>query len=188
MLATKKLRMVKLKRLSRRELNRRLDNQKSRRRKQSEKLLTVPDDELAQVRIQQHTATIGELKQVREMLPHPVHRFLVVSSSRQGRMLYGFCRDSGCRLRVFKSSTVTVPGLSIKDWFPASQGGCTHPFVSLKRAKNFDISAVCVTCRQTSVVQNVFVESRHLLWPKVDWPNLSMLGDSMLPKGDPRLL
>jgi hypothetical protein len=186
--ATKKLRMVRLKKLSRRELNRRLDDQKSKRRKQSEKLLSVPDDELARVRIQQQTATIGELKQVREMLPHPVHRFLVVSSSRNGPMLYGFCRDSSCRHRVFKSSTVTVPGSSIKDWFLASQGGCAHPHVSLKRANHFDISVVCATCGQKSVVRNVFVESRHVLWPKVNWPKLGMLGDSMLPKGDPRLL
>ena len=186
--AAKRLRLVRLKNLSRRELNRKLDHRKSARRKESLKLLGSPDDKSAKLEIQHQTARIAELKQVREMLPHSFHKFLVISSSWHSPMLYGFCRDNSCSHRVFKSSKVTLRGSSIRDWFPAKEGCCAHPFVSLKRANRLNISAECTTCRQASVVRNVSVESSKILWPKVDWPNLGMLGDSMLPKGDPRLL
>lgn len=186
--AAKKLRLIRLRKLNRRELNNRLNRHKAARRRQSLELLIYPRDALAKTRERQLTARISELKQAKESLPHAQHRFLVISSSRHGPMLYAFCRDSTCRHRVFKSSTVTVLGSSIKDWFLADIGSCSHPVVSLKRAKHFNISAVCLNCRQSSLVRNVFVESRNVLRPRVDWRRLGMLGDSMLPKGDPRLV
>lgn len=182
------MRLLRLKKLNRRELNRQLDDHKTARRRQSLMLLSNPGDALAEVEERQLTNRIRELKQVKEGLPHPQHKFLVVSSSRHGPMLYAFCRGSSCRHRVFKSYKVTVRGSSIKDWFLAGQDGCAHPSVSLKRAKHFDISATCLNCGQSYLVRNMFVKSSEVLWPKIDWTTLGRLGDSMLPKGDPRLI
>lgn len=84
--------------------------------------------------------------------------------------------------------TVTIPGETAKEWFQANRGGCLHPVVSLKRGKHLNISAACLTCKGSTVVRNVFVKASDLIRPKIDWSKLGMLGDSMLPKGDPRLL
>ena len=184
----KKLRLLRLKKLNRQELNRRLDSQKSYRRKESLALSNNPHDSMAKIGEQELTRRIGELKQMKGMLPHPQHKFLVVSSSRHGPMLYAFCRDKTCRHRVFKALTITTAGSPIEDSLWGDQGMCPHSVVSLRRGKHFNISAVCLTCGQSAVVRNVFVKSRDVVLPKISWSSLGMLGDSMLPRGDPRLL
>jgi hypothetical protein len=137
-MTAKKLRLVRLKKLHRQELVRRLEKQKSFRRKQSLRLLRNPGDPTAKITERQLTGIIGELKQVREMLPHPEHKFLVISSSRRGPMLYAFCRNKSCRHRVFKSLSITVPGSSIEDKFWGDKRECAHPKVSLRRGKHFN--------------------------------------------------
>jgi hypothetical protein len=102
-------------------------------------------------------------------------------------MLYVFCRDNSCRYRILKTPEMTVSGVSLKDDFARIGGECNHPKVVLKRSQHFNISATCQACNQTVMTRNVYVESKDVLSPKVDW-SMRSTGDSMLPKGDPRLL
>lgn len=183
----RKLRLVRLKKLNRKDLNELVESRKNFRLRESLKLLNNPDNSDAKIEVRRLTGIIGDLKQAREKLPHPKHKFLVVSASRRGPMLYAFCREKGCRHRVFKSLSITVPGSAIGNGL-GDRGECTHPTVSLRRGKHFDVSAVCLTCGQSTTLRDVFVRSTIVLQPKIDWPNLGRLGDSMLPKGDPRLL
>ena len=70
-MTAKKLRLIRLKKLHRQELNKRLAKQKGFRRKQSLWLLRNPGDPTAKITERQLTGIIGELKQARGMLPHP---------------------------------------------------------------------------------------------------------------------
>jgi hypothetical protein len=117
---------------------------------------------------------------------HSEHKSLVISASRRGPMLYIFCRDDSCRHRIAKSPEVTVSGSSLEKDFVGVE--CSHPKVVLNRTKHFNIAAKCLSCNQTVLTKNVYVESKDVFSPKVNWSKVSNLGDSMLPKGDPRLL
>ena len=119
---------------------------------------------------------------------HSEHTSLVISASRQGPMLYGFCRNNNCRHRILKSLEIIVSGISLKKEFERIGGECTHPKVALKRSKHFNILATCQVCHQTVTVRNVFLESKDVLSPRFDCAKIDDLGDSILPKGDPRLL
>ena len=196
----------------RRKVDRRLHRHKTARLRHSERLLVNPDDVEARRRFEEHTASIKSLKRIRQILADPTqfqiglgarmhvpekkehkgrfgshagHTSLVVSSSRHGPMLYVFCREEDCRKRVLKASSLVISGLSAREAIGGIAGECEHREVVLKRARHFDISATCPTCGQSSVVRNVFVES----WSIVSKANTRRGGgDSVLPRGDPRLL
>ena len=85
------------------------------------------------------------------------------------------------------ASSVLIEGSSARDAIGGIVNRCEHPKVMLKRAKHFDISATCQSCRHSVLIRNAFVESWNVIAPKVNWSKGSG-GDSMLPKGDSRLL
>lgn len=195
-----------------RKVDRRLHRHKTARLRHSERLLVNPDDVEARRRFEEHTASIKSLKRIRQILADPPqlqdapgahthvpekkehkgrfgshagHTSLVVSSSRHGPMLYVFCREEDCRRRVLKASSLVISGLSAREAIGGIAEGCEHRKVVLKRGRHFDISATCLACGQSSVVRNAFVES----WSMVSRVNTRRGGgDSVLPRGDPRLL
>lgn len=196
----------------RRRINRKLNRQKSAKLRQSVRLLKDPNDVEARRRFEEHSSSIKSLKRIRQVLsfqsqpPHepeaPVHvnekrehkgRFgshsghtsLVVSSSRHGPMLYAFCRNQDCRRRAFKASSIVISGSSAREAIGGATGECEHKEVALKRSRHFNVSATCLSCGQSSIVRNVYLES----WSVVSKANAKRGGgDSILPRGDPRLL